>query len=134
MAFLLPFLLLALILNAQPQAAALAPVTRIDVPAVQSRAFEASSVGRPALIRSVQEAAAYFSAQDLARLSHEVDFSQQVLLLFAWRGSGQDRLEYQLQPSPAGEIVFFFSPGRTRDLREHHKVFVLRADVAWSVR
>ena len=58
----------------------------------------------------------------------------QVLLLFAWRGSGQDRLEYQLQPSPAGEIVFFFSPGRTRDLREHHKVFVLRADVAWSVR
>jgi hypothetical protein len=114
MVFLLPLSLLVLMLNAQPQAGVLPPIARMDVTGVQARAFEASSVRRP--------------------LSHEVDFSQQVLLVFAWRGSGQDRLEYQVHSSPPGVVAFLFSPGRTRDLREHQQVFVLRSDWAWSVR
>ena len=83
MVLLLPLLLLALMLTAQPQAGVLPPVARMDVTGVQTRAFEASSVRRPLVISSVQEAAIYLPAQDLARLSHEVDFSQQVLLVFA---------------------------------------------------
>ena len=78
--------------------------------------------------------AIYLPAQDLARLSHEVDFSQQMLLVFACRGSGQDRLAYQLHSSPPGVVEFLFSSGRTRDLREHQQVFVLRSHRAWSVR
>jgi hypothetical protein len=99
--------------------------------AVQSQAYEAASAIRPRVIRSVQEAAAFLSPEDLALLSREVDFSRQLLLLFAWRGSGQDRLEATLD---AGAARFTYSPGRTRDLREHHQVFVLGADLPWSVR
>jgi hypothetical protein len=134
MVLLLPLLLLALMLTAQPQAGVLPPVARMDVTGVQARAFEASSVRSPLVISSLQEAAIYLPAQDLARLSHEVDFSRQVLLVFAWRGSGQDRLEYQVHSSPPGVVAFLFSSGRTRDLREHQRVFVLRSHWAWSVR
>lgn len=131
MAFLLPVLLLALWLHLQSPASAppaLIPMTAI---AVQAQAYQAASVNRPLLIRSVQEASAYFSDPDLARLSREVDFSRQQVLLFAWRGSGQDKLEAVLEASAA---TFIYSPGRTRDLREHHAVFVLRSDLSWNLR
>jgi hypothetical protein len=134
MVLLLPLLLLALMLNAQAQAGVLPSVARMDVTGVQARVFEASSVRRPLVISSVQEAAIYLPAQELARLSHEVDFFQQVLLVFAWRGSGQDRLMYQVHSSPPGVVAFLFSSGRTRELREHQQVFDLRSHWAWSVR
>lgn len=134
MAFLIPVLLLGLMLHfgsstgAQPSPPAL---TRLSAVALQAQAYEAASATRPRIIRSVREAAAYFSPEDLALLGREVDFSQQQVLLFAWRGSGQDRLEATLD---AGAARFTYSPGRTRDLREHHQVFVLGADLPWSVR
>ena len=134
MAFLLPFLLLVLTLNGQAQAGGFPPVTRVDAIAVKPLAFEAASHKHPLSIRSAKEAAAYFPAPDLARLRREVDFSRQVVLLFAWRGSGQDRLEPLEQTSPPGAVVFAYTPGLTRDLRAHHQVFVLRADAVWSLR
>ena len=134
MAFLLPLLLFVLMLNTQLPARDFPPITRIDAIAVQSQVFEATSPRRPVLIRSAQEAADYFPVSDLARLCSEVDFSRQVVLLFAWRGSGQDRLEPVEEDSPPGGLVFVFSPGRTRDLVAHHQVFVLRSDVASSIR
>ncbi len=134
MAFLLPLLLMALMLNVQPQAGGFPPVTRIDAIAVKPLAFEAASHKHPLPIRSAKEAAAYFPAPDLARLSRKVDFSGQVLLLFAWRGSGQDRLGYMEQTTPPTAVVFTYTPGLTRDLRAHHQVFALQADMVWSVR
>ncbi len=133
MAFLLPFLLV-LTLSGQAQAGGFPPVTRIDAIAVKPLAFEAASLKHPLPIRSAKEAAAYFPAPDLTRLRREVDFSRQVVLLFAWRGSGQDRLEPLEQTSPPGAVVFAYTPGLTRDLRAHHQVFVLRADAVWSLR
>jgi len=134
MAFLLPFLLLFLALNGQAQAGGFPPVTRMDAIAVKPLVFEAASHKHPLPIRSAKEAAAYFPAPDLARLRRQVDFSRQVVLLFAWRGSGQDRLEYLEQTSPPAAVVFTYTPGLTRDLRAHHQVFVLQADRVWSVR
>ncbi len=134
MVCLLPFLLLFLALNGQAQAGGFPPVTRIEAIAVKPLAFEAASHKHPLPIRSAKEAAAYFPSPDLARLRREVDFSRQVVLLFAWRGSGQDRLEYLEQTSPPAAVVFTYTPGRTKDLRAHHQVFVLRSDVVWSLR
>jgi hypothetical protein len=133
MAFFLPFLLV-LTLSGQAQAEGFPSVTRMDAIAVKPLAFEAASLKHPLPIGSAKEAAAYFPAPDLTRLRREVDFSRQVVLLFAWRGSGQDRLEYLEQTSPPGAVVFTYTPGRTKDLRAHHQVFVLRSDVEWSLR
>ena len=134
MAFLFPLLVLGLMLHFQPPTGAQpAPpaLTRLSPMTVQARAFEASAATKPLQIRSLEEAAAYLSAEDLTGLIREVDFSRQQVLLFAWRGSGQDSLEAALDKSAA---TFTYSPGRTRDLREHHRVFVLRSDLPWSVR
>ena len=64
----------------------------------------------------------------------DVDFSQQCLLVFAWRGSGQDKLDYSVAESFPEQVAFAYQPGRTRDLRPHVKVFAVRANVNWSVR
>ena len=134
MAGFLHLLLPVMMLNSQVHARCFPPITRIDAIAVQAQVFEAASPRHPVVIRSVQEAAFYFPAPDLARLSGEVDFSRQVILLFAWRGSGQDRLEYQEEASPRRSVAFSYRPGMTRDLITHHQVLVLRKDQTWSVR
>jgi len=140
MAFLLPLLLLTLVLNTQTQAGGFPPVTHIDAIAVQAQVLEsawhnpAAAWRNPVLIRSSDEAAAYFPEPDLARLSREVDFSKQLVLLFVWNGSGQDRMEPLEQTSSPGTVVFAYTPGLTRDGHVHHRVFVLRSDVTWRLQ
>ncbi|MEI7784147.1 MAG: hypothetical protein WCK08_07185 [Betaproteobacteria bacterium] len=129
---LLPLLFLTVALSAHSQTAAPPELlSRIEPMAVQAQAFDAAAPGRPLVIRSAQEAGSYFAAPELTRLSLQVDFSRQQVLLFAWRGSGQDKLEAVLGDSA---VTFIYSPGRTRDLREHHAVFVLGSDLTWSLR
>jgi hypothetical protein len=140
MAFLLPLLLLTLVLNTQTQAGGFPPVTHIDAIAVQAQVLEsawhnpAAAWRNPVLIRSSDEAAAYFPEPDLARLSREVDFSKQVVLLFVWHGSGQDRMEPLEQTSSPGAVVFAYTPGLTKDGHIHHRVFILRSDVTWRLQ
>ena len=70
----------------------------------------------------------------LKNLKKKVDFSKQTVLLFAWRGSGQDRIEYTVAESFPEQVHFSYRPGRTRDLRSHAKVYVLRSNVKWSMK
>lgn len=110
------------------------PVSQTQSVSVLAGVLENSSARSPWVIRSEEDASAFFAGEDLDRLRREVDFSRQQVLLFAWRGSGQDSLQALAPPSPSGTVVFAFSQGRTRDVRPHHKVFVLRSDLAWRVR
>ena len=85
---------------------------------------------KPLLLQSSDEAAAYFGAtKNLATLKDKVDFSKQKVLVFAWRGSGQDRIVYEVLESFPEQIRFSYQRGRTRDLRPHLKVFAVRSDV-----
>ena len=95
---------------------------------------------KPVVVKSEKEAAELFSDEALAQLLKKVDFNKQVALVFAWQGSGQDRLGYAVADAPANEpvvrpehVVFSFEPGRTRDLRSHAQVYALRNDARWSV-
>ena len=69
----------------------------------------------------------------LAALKKQVDFDEQFVLLFAWRGSGQDKLTYVVAESFPEQITFRIEPGRTRDLRPHVHIYALRSNVKWSV-
>ena len=69
-----------------------------------------------------------------SKLRKQVDFAKQFVLLFAWRGSGQDRLDAAVAESYPEQIFFSYAPGRTRDLQEHVRVFALRSNVKWSVK
>jgi hypothetical protein len=114
--------------------AELPPIASIDDVKPQLLAFEAAKRDAPLVIRTKDEAAKYFDEDALARLNEEVDFEKQFVLVFAWRGSGQDRVTHAVAESFPEQIFFTLTPGRTKDLRQHVHVYALRSNVKWSLR
>jgi hypothetical protein len=110
-----------------------APMRELEGIQPKEDAFRPARPLRPLVLKSVEKAARYLSEEDVARLKKEVDFAQQVVLLFAWQGSGQDRLTYEVAESSPEKVAFERQPGLTRDLRPHVRVYVVSADVAWTV-
>jgi len=110
------------------------PIKECEKVVPKSSVFEASSWRKPLVLHSEKEAAEQFGEKELAKLVKQVDFSQQFILVFAWRGSGQDRLEHAVAESFPEQVFFTYKPGRTRDLRPHVHVYVLRSNVKWSVK
>lgn len=89
---------------------------------------------KPTVVRSLDEAERYLNKQSLADLNKQVDFKSQIVLIFAWRGSGQDKLSFDIAESFPEQILFTRTPGLTRDLRPHSRVYALRSNVKWSVK
>ncbi len=111
----------------------LPPLKQLDNLVPSRSVFKGANWRAPLVLRSPEEAARHFPAEELAKLGKQVDFSKQFVLLFAWLGSGQDRLDAAVAESYPEQVYFRLVPGRTRDLREHVRIFALRADVKWSV-
>ena len=108
------------------------PIRELDIKPNEAAYRNRGRVPTPILVQSSQEAEPYFERRELARLLEQVDFKKQFVLVYAWRGSGQDRLEYDVAESYPEQIVFRYTPGRTRDLRPHSRVYVLRSNVRWT--
>jgi len=115
-------------------ASAQEPIVKITDAQPGLEIFQAASRTKPLAIESVDQAREHFSKTALASLQKQVDFQKQFVLVFAWRGSGQDRLTHSVAESYPEQIVFDYKPGRTRDLRQHVYVFALRKNVTWSVK
>jgi hypothetical protein len=96
--------------------------------------FAASGSSKPLVFKAQKDAADYFSEAELAKLAKQVDFTSQIVLLFAWQGSGQDKLDFSVAESYPEQIRFTYTPGRTRDLRQHIRIYVLRSNVIWSAK
>ena len=110
------------------------PIARLDKVTPKPSVFKTSSRRKPIVLRSEKEAAEHFSEDGLAKLTKQVDFEQQFVLLFAWRGSGQDRLRHDVAESYPEQVFFTYKAGRTRDLRPHVYVYALRSNVKWSMK
>lgn len=113
------------------QAQGLPPIKSVAVKPNDS-IFKAATRDKPLVIKSAADATKHFPAEGIATLKKEVDFDKQIVLVFAWRGSGQDKLSYSVLESFPEQIVFNFKRGRTKDLRPHTLVFVLRSNVRWK--
>ena len=100
----------------------------------ESGIFKNSNFNKPIVVKSKEEAAKHFGKKAVASLVKAVDFKKQFVLIFAWRGSGGDQLNYTVAESFPEQITFSRQFGRTRDLRPHAKVFALRSNVKWSVK
>jgi hypothetical protein len=69
-----------------------------------------------------------------ARILKEVDLNKEYLLLFAWSGSGGDRLSYALEKAKEGPgVIFTRTRGLTRDLRTHVKLYAVPKTFAWRM-
>jgi hypothetical protein len=116
--------------SAEPET--LPPIERLKEITPKASVFEAVKGNDPLVVKSAEEAAKHFDEEALAALKKRVDFQKQIVLVFAWKGSGQDKLDYKVLESFPEQVVFELTPGRTKDLRSHTHVYVLRANVKWK--
>lgn len=96
--------------------------------------YKASSASKPLVVKSEKDAEGYFEKDELAKLTKNVDFTKQIVLVFAWQGSGGDKLDYTVAESYPEQIRFSLKRGLTKDLRSHVKIYVLRSNVQWSAK
>jgi len=113
-------------------ASAQEPIVAIKVVPERS-VFKNSAWDKPIIIKSNTDAVKHFGKDALNTLGTTVDFKKQFVLVFAWRGSGGDRLTYNVAESYPEQIFFSLRRGRTRDLRAHTKVYALRSNVRCRV-
>lgn len=120
-------------LFAAGQDASIEPIVELKVTPEKS-VFKNSAWNKPIVIKSQDEAAKHFDKDALEMIGKKVDFKKQIVLVFAWQGSGGDKLEYKILESFPEQIPFSLRPGVTNDLRSHSRVFTLRSNVQWSVK
>ena len=94
--------------------------------------FKDSAWNRPLVIKPREDAAKHFGKDAIEVLMKKVDFEKQIVLVFAWEGSGGDRLKYVVAESFPEQIFFSMQQGMTFDLRQHALVYALRSNVRWS--
>ena len=87
---------------------------------------------KPLVVHDQASAKKYFTKEGVAEIKKTVDLKKQVVFIFAWRGSGQDEMDFSVMKSDPPQVVFDYRRGRTRDLRSHTKVYVLRDDLQWK--
>ena len=126
------FALIGIILATAASASAQEPIVAIKVTPEKS-VFKGSAWNKPIVVKSQDDAAKHFGKDELEALAKQVDFKKQFVLVFAWEGSGGDKLKYAVAESFPEQIFFSLAPGRTRDLRSHTHVYALRENVRWSV-
>jgi hypothetical protein len=89
----------------------------------------------PIVIKSKSELTKAITDEDaVMKIANEVNFNLEQLVYFAWSGSGQDKITFEVgEGEKKGEATFTFTTGRTRDLRPHRKLAVLPKDAKFKV-
>ena len=109
------------------------PLVKVEAKVLPA-AFDGSKALDPMVISTQEDVEKVFAKEGVAALMKQVNLEEQVVVLFAWRGSGHDRMEAQIAESFPEQVTFLYSPGLTRDLRSHVQVYALRKNVKWSVK
>ena len=108
------------------------PITEVQVKHsdVTNKVYEA----RAGLEIKEDQLEKYFKKGAIKVIKKSIDFTKQKLLVFGWRGSGGDKIDYVVLESYPEQIAFTKTRGRTRDLRSHIHIYVLRKNVSWSIK
>ena len=135
MAALLAMLLIPAGLLAEQQPQKIPAVTRLDV-APKASVFDDATRVKPIELTSAEAAGKYIEGDALDALNKQVDWEKQTVLIFAWKGSGQDRMATDISEGEDKRLVvdFIYTAGRTRDLRPHVYVYAVNNDLSWQVK
>lgn len=95
---------------------------------------EVGKAGEPTVIETSEDLVKSPVLKDAAEaLAKAVDFKTEKLVLFAWAGSGQDRLALTAKDADKRTVlVAEYAPGKTRDLRQHVKLFAVPKTAAFG--
>ena len=92
--------------------------------------FQKGKVTAPKLIASADELDKTIANADA--IKKQVDFGKDKLVLFAWGGSGGDKLSAKI--SEDGKLVTFgYTPGLTRDFRRHVYLYAIPKTAEFKV-
>ena len=99
----------------------------LDLKGVATVQPKEGDVTKPSEIKSAEELAKspLFGAGAADKLTKQVDFAKQKLVVFAWSGSGQDKITGEFTTGKGPLAQFGYTPGETRDLRQHFVVFAV---------
>ena len=105
------------------------PVREFDVSGL--KVIRRNDVTKPLFLGSADELPKAIKDVDaVARLKKAVDFEKEKLALFTWSGSGQDQLTFAVQDD---RVIFQYTQGRTKDLRQHTRLFVMPKDWTYNI-
>jgi len=92
-------------------------------------------VKKPARITKKEELEKAVSGKEVQeKIAKQVDFAREHLLLFAWQGSGGDKLSVKTEDEKGKVVaVFSYSPGVTDDVKAHVHLFAIPKDATWRV-
>ena len=138
MRFFATLALLALVSAVSAQDTDKPAVRELDLKGVKLVLPERLTKPKPAEIRSAEELAkAKEFADDASRdaAKKQVDFAKEKLVVFAWAGSGQDRLTPNLvTDGKKVTATFTYKAGATDDFARHARVFAVPRDAAVEVK
>ena len=97
------------------------PVIKLTQVKAKRDVLDSASRDKPLILLNADAARKYFDRDAMKLVDQKVDFDQQVLMVFAWRGSGQDELRPTVLESFPEQLRFQYIGGRTRDLREESR-------------
>lgn len=110
------------------------PVARAIEVSVKVAGFPKTKATEPIVLKSKKEVEDQFADEATREaILKEVDFTKEQLLYFAWSGSGQDQLTFDEKKNDENQIVFRHRPGKTRDLRSHHRLFAMPSGGSYTV-
>lgn len=134
------------------RAAALLTLTGLALAAVPAFADDAKTVrpldikilpvtaegpfGKPAVVGTAEELEKLIPDKDTrAAITKAVDLTKESLVMFAWSGSGGDKLTFVVEKGEKGPVVVFgLTRGLTRDLRQHVHTFAVSKDATWTLK
>jgi len=95
----------------------------------------AARFGEPTVIANDEQLAKAIKDEAAAAdVKKAVDFKIEKVVYFAWSGSGQDKLTFTTADGKQGpEVTFTYTPGRTRDIRKHTKLFAVPKDATFKI-
>ena len=86
----------------------------------------------PIVLQSMEDALKHLTRASMEKI--DVDFEKQQLVIFAWQGSGADRLRGHLAPSKGAAANFQYTQGQSKDLRTHSSVYAMPKGTEMKVR
>ena len=106
-------------------------VRELELKAAKLEPKKGAKVGEPTKVTSKAELAKAIDDKDAAdAIAKLVDFDKQYALIFAWAGSGGDKLTAAVEKDA---VVFSVKRGLTKDLRQHAHVFAVVKGAGWSM-
>lgn len=73
-----------------------------------------------------------FGKEQAQKIEKRVDFKRQLVVVFAWKGSGQDQLNYTILKSNPPQYSFTIVKGRTKNLKQHVHVYAIGLENKWD--